>query len=365
MRSVCLCLYLLILATGQAGAIDQQFPPYESVDMISSSFGQSFVESLFGTGVASTDMSEQWFGPIFQNRTSAYSFLSEFYINTSMPMAGGLAPARIDVSQRLPAKIYFGSGQEILYTQYQTAMSASRGNELWIVKYQDWSQYAIVPLGIGLQFIAFAPAGGQADYYEILQTDNQNLTSRKVNLYAGYTSLSFPADSVGRHIIFYVLNNQPSNAIIIDVINPPQASPAVQMPETSDMPPAFGQMGAISGGPIQTTTMSIAQTTTTAIAGPSAVASQPAQIAPSGDTPVTIRSQGMRGYQIYLDGALIGTEGSGGDAPDGQFSFSVTGGQEHNIRVFDGQFNYDKGMIYFQRGVLKIINVEPGTAVYI
>ncbi len=49
---------------------------------------------------------------------------------------------------------------------------------------------------------------------------------------------------------------------------------------------------------------------------------------------------------------------------DGVFNFKVIGGQNHNIRVYDGQFNYPKSM-YFERGVLKIINVEPGTAVYV
>ena len=82
----------------------------------------------------------------------------------------------------------------------------------------------------------------------------------------------------------------------------------------------------------------------------------------SGDTPVTIVSQGMRGYQVFLDGHYIGTEGAGGDQLDGKFSFTVVGNQNHNVRVYDGQFNYPKTM-YFQRGVQKIINVEPGTAV--
>ncbi len=48
---------------------------------------------------------------------------------------------------------------------------------------------------------------------------------------------------------------------------------------------------------------------------------------------------------------------------DGRFSFSVVGNQNHTVRVYDGQFNYIKTM-YFEKGVQKIINVEPGTAVY-
>jgi hypothetical protein len=90
------------------------------------------------------------------------------------------------------------------------------------------------------------------------------------------------------------------------------------------------------------------------------------QIPPSiaADTPVTIVSKGMRGYQVFLDGNYIGTEGTGGDALDGSFSFNVVGNQNHEVRVYDGQFNYPK-TIYFQRGVRKIIYVEPGTAVYV
>jgi hypothetical protein len=49
---------------------------------------------------------------------------------------------------------------------------------------------------------------------------------------------------------------------------------------------------------------------------------------------------------------------------DGRFSFSVVGGRSHDVRVYDGQFNYPKTM-FFTRGVQKIIYVEPGTAVYI
>jgi hypothetical protein len=72
----------------------------------------------------------------------------------------------------------------------------------------------------------------------------------------------------------------------------------------------------------------------------------------------------MRGYQVFLDENYIGTDGAGGEVLDGVFSFNVAGGQSHNIRVYDGQFNYPK-IIYFERGVQKTINVEPGAAVYI
>lgn len=78
----------------------------------------------------------------------------------------------------------------------------------------------------------------------------------------------------------------------------------------------------------------------------------------SGDTVATIASQGMRGYQVYLDGKYIGTEGTGVDPLDGRFRFNVVGGRYHDIRVNDRQFNYPK-RIFFQQGIPKIIYVEP------
>jgi hypothetical protein len=87
-------------------------------------------------------------------------------------------------------------------------------------------------------------------------------------------------------------------------------------------------------------------------------------IATTGDSTATIVSQGMRGYQVFLDGNYVGTEGTGGDPLDGRFSFKVVGNQNHEVRVTDGQFNYPK-TIFFDRGGTKIINVEPGTAVYV
>ncbi|MCX6677879.1 MAG: hypothetical protein NTU95_08050 [Methanothrix sp.] len=360
---LCLCLLALILGAGAAGAVGaQSFSLLQSFDMTGGAFSEDYVNSLFGIN---SQASEPWFGPEFENTSSAYSFLSEFYINTSVPVIGGFMPVKIDVTHKMPTRIYFGSGREVTYTQYQSAIAAARGNELWIQKGLDWSQYAIVPAGTGMQFIAFAPVGGQADYYEILQTDALNITSKRVNFYSGYNSMNFLADKVGRHILHFVLNNQPSNSIIIDVVS--QAPPAQQTPTagqtlpSSDMPPASNQPNAG-----QTITTGLGQTT---ISTSTSYQTYPGTFPPqtgavAGDTPVTIQSQGMRGYQVFLDEVLIGTEGTGGDVPDGKFSFNVVGNQNHNVRVFDGQFNYPKSM-YFQRGVLKIINVEPGTAVYI
>ncbi|MFA6371243.1 MAG: hypothetical protein WCW68_01320 [Methanothrix sp.] len=361
---LCLCLLAMILGAGAAGAVGEQgFSLQQSIDVTGGAFSEDYVNSLFGINGMGAELSSPWFGPEFENTSSASSFLSEFYINTSVPVIG-FNPVKIDVTHKMPSRIYFGSGREVTYTQYQSTIATARGNELWIQKGQDWSAYAIVPAGTGMQFIAFAPAGGQADYYEIVQTDALNTTSKRVNFYTGYNSLNFMADKVGRHVLLFVQSNQPSNSIIVDVISqaPPaqQTTTAGQMQSTNYMPPAYNQPNAG-----QTTTSGLFQTTAgTSTQYQTYGTSYPTQTVVVGDTPVTIQSQGMRGYQVFLDEVLIGTEGTGGDAPDGKFSFNVRGNQNHNIRVYDGQFNYPKSM-YFQRGVLKIINVEAGTAVYV
>lgn len=351
------CILALILGAGAASAIGAQgFSLLQSIDMSGGASSEDFVNSLFGIGGMGTELSGPWFGPEFANTSSASSFFSEFYINTSVPVIG-FTPVKFDATHKMPSRIYFGNGRDVTFTQYQSAIAAARGNELWIQKDLDWSAYAIVPTGTVMQFIAFAPAGGQADYYEIRQTDAINITSKRVNFYSGYNSLNFRADKVGRHILLFVLNNQPSNAIIVDVISqaPPAVQTSVAMPPSNNMPPASNQPNA---GQTTTSGLGLYQTYATSTSYP------PQTTVVGGDTPVTIQSQGMRGYQVFLDEVLIGTEGTGGDAPDGKFSFNVIGNQNHNIRVFDGQFNYPKSM-YFQRGVLKIINVEAGTAVYI
>ncbi|HQJ62623.1 MAG TPA: hypothetical protein PLD72_04805 [Methanothrix soehngenii] len=381
MRFNCLCLCLLALVMGLGVAAGYDVSISQSMEVSETGFDEEFVKSLFGFGAEGGE--GFWFGPEFQDVSTATTFFSEFYMESSVPVVKTFAPVKIDVTQNVPSRIYFGSGKGIAYTQYQSTVAASRGNELWIQKGADWSQYAIVPAGSGIQFIAFAPVGGQADYYWMLQSNSLNITSKRLDLYPGYNSLNFKADEVGRHILLFVLNNQPSNAIIIDVIS--QAPPAQQTAVAADMPPSTNNPAASGVQAMQTVqptqavqmlpgaTTSVMQTysgtaqqTTSASSTtqyPAAVAAKPAVPAiVAGDTPVTIQTT-LKGYDVYVDGVLIGKEGTGGDLLDGVFKFKVVGGMIHNIRVFDGEHNYPKD-IYFEKGVQKIINVPPGTTVY-
>ncbi len=359
LRYACLCILIFTIgaAAAQGGfSIQQSFGTTSGIE-------DDFFNSTFPG--FDMDMSFPDFGFEFNttssyNSSQAYSFFREYYVGTPVPIVGIVStPVRFDLTHRMPSDIYFG-GHKVAYSKYTSAVASNRGNELWIQGALDWSSYVMCPIGSGLQLIAFAPSGGNVDFYKILQTNTLNTTYKRYQFYSGYNNMNYVADTVGRHILLFVLNGQPSNAIIIDVTPAPQQT-QIQQPQTqgsayqgsSSYTQTYGQQYNQQSGQQQYSQ----QYTSTPVPAPVPV---PAPASISGDVPVTIKSNGMRGYQVYLDEVYIGKETRG----DGSFSFAVTGNMYHDIRVFDGQFNYPKRM-YFQSGVPKIINVEPGTAVYV
>ncbi len=299
--------------------------------------GEATAEKLFNYGIG-----QPWVGgnPPSSSYAASDSIYSQYYSmhSGSAPKKHIEAPKKGDIKGKTPTTVYFSYQMQAMpYSQYQTYATYTGGNSLWIQGSSSWTQYAKVPQGSSLSLMATSSTGGNGNLYEI--HPDGKLYKNAFNFYSGYNQIDFYADSVGQHILLFVIGGQVSNSVIIDVTsyNPPPkwqpaSSPAPYYPPTQILPPA----------------------TAPAITLPSTY----------GDTPATIVSQGMRGYQVFLDGTYIGTEGSGGDALDGKFSFKVVGNQNHDVRVYDGLFNYPKTM-YFQKGVQKIINVEPGTAVYI
>jgi hypothetical protein len=289
--------------------------------------GEATAEKLFNYGIG-----QPWVGgnpPSYGATESIYS--QYFSMQTgSVPKIHIKAPKKSDIQGKTPNTVYFSYQMQAMpYTQYQTYATYTGGNSLWIQGSTSWSQYAKVPQGSSLSLMATSSSGGNGNLYEI--NPDGKLYKNAFYFYPGYNQIDFYADSIGQHILLFVIDGQVSNSVVIDVVSyyppsNPQTVPAY--PPNRTLPPATTQSSTY------------------------------------GDTPVTIVSQGMRGYQVFLDGALIGVEGTGGDPLDGRFSFSVVGNQNHDVRVYDGQFNYPKTM-YFQKGVQKIVNVEPGTAVYV
>ena len=248
----------------------------------------------------------------------------------SAPTTHIIAPTKYDINGKQPSTIYFGYQQQaVTYSQYQTYPTYTGGNSLWIQGAKSWTQYAAVPQGSSSSLLAISSTGGNGYLYEIYP--DGHLVKNYFYFYPGYNLINFYADAVGQHVLLFAIDYSISNAVAINVVsNTPSYTPPYQSP--------YPQGIYLSPGstPISTT----------------------------GDSQATIVSQGMRGYQVYLDGNYIGTEGTGIDPLDGRFSFSVVGNQNHDVRVTDGQFNYQK-TIFFDRGGTKTINVEPGTSVYV
>lgn len=62
----------------------------------------------------------------------------------------------------------------------------------------------------------------------------------------------------------------------------------------------------------------------------------------SGTSAVTLRSSWFKGYNVYLDGKYVGTEGSGSDLLDGLYNFRVPGGMWHTIVISKNGESYDE-----------------------
>lgn len=67
------------------------------------------------------------------------------------------------------------------------------------------------------------------------------------------------------------------------------------------------------------------------------------------DATVTITSTQYRGYDVSVDGNLLGTEGKGQDALDGIFTFKVGGNQQHLIRA-DHPQNWKRWQYFYNVG---------------
>lgn len=258
--------------------------------------------------------------------SQAFSFFSEYYINTGTPIIGGIVstPIRYEITQGTPSTVYFAGGQQLPYSQFASAV-LPRGNELWVQGASDWSQYVVAPVGAWLQLVAYTPQGGSAGFYEIVQTGTASIKYRTYQLYPGYNRMDFYADQPGRHILLFVVNNQPSNAVIVDVFY--QAPPSTEI--LTQEPGPITTPGYTPTPPPQP---------------------QPTPVPTTGDVPVTVRYPSAESIDVYVDGQYVGSG-------VGSVSFRVQGGMNHDITVWDGSWYYQRNL-YFDSGIPKIIYVE-------
>lgn len=226
---------------------------------------------------------------------SAVMQYSQYYKITpqapSKPLAG---PTKYELSGQEPTMLYFGgsgSQKSVPYSQYQSYATYIGQNSLWIQGPSSWTQYAAVPQGASLTLLAMTPSGGYGYLYEIYP---DGTLDKEGYYFYPYDQIGFYADQVGQHLLMFVIDGQPSNVVVIDVV-------AYQPPQ-----PIYNYAS------------------------------------------VTVSSSWLRGYDVYVDGNYQATEGMTGEAP-GVVTITVPGDQYHTIAVQSSGFSFSDYR-YFSSG---------------
>lgn len=165
-------------------------------------------------------------------------------------------------------------------------LSRERQNELWIRNNITWTQYLLAQTGEMIELVAYAPAGGSADLYRIYYASG-NISHRGYDILPGYYLLKMNALEQGRIMLVFAVDNQPANAVIIDVL-------PFHVKDT---------------------------------AGPVAVESLLPEKAR-----VIIQSESAKDYDIFVDGAFYSSD-IGDGVSDGVAGFALSGEKMHTIVI--------------------------------
>ncbi len=266
---------------------------------IDQSAGQAPIQSIAQSSQLSGQLSS-----LDLNQASSQADLkkfSQYYSSTAQaPVDQITAPAEIDLDEVQPATLYFGATQKAVpYTQYQSYALSTGGNSLWISGSSSWTQYAVVPLGSSLNMIASSPAAGYGTLYEIYPDGSLDVNGY---YFYPYNKIGFYADEVGQHQLFFNIGGQPSNVIVIEVA-----------PYQSPVQPVYDFAA------------------------------------------ITISSSWLRGYNVYVDGSYLATEGMTGGAI-GSVTINIPGDRYHNIAI-DGSGLTFSDYKYFKAGYAYQLNV--------
>jgi hypothetical protein len=156
---------------------------------------------------------------------------SQYYTMPNGLVAGThiIAPQQYQISGNAPATVYYQQ-KAIPYDQYLSSAILG-GNSLWIQGSASWTQYAQVPQGAFLSLIATSSTGGNGYLNEIYP--ESKVLKNNYYYFPGYNQIGFYADTIGQHILLFVINGQVSNAIVIDVVSyqpPVYQQPVYQQP---------------------------------------------------------------------------------------------------------------------------------------
>ncbi len=125
------------------------------------------------------------------------------------------APVSVDVLGKTPENLYYGNqNQMVPYSLFNSNLANMKTISMWIQGITDWTQIATVPQGAVVSLITVSSTGGSGYLNEI----HPDGTAYRSNFYFyPYSTLSFYADTIGRHVLSFGLNGQVSNTVIIDV----------------------------------------------------------------------------------------------------------------------------------------------------
>ncbi len=170
-------------------------------------------------------------------------------------------------------------------TPYANRTTSARPCGLWIRNKSTWAQYVQIYQGDSIDLIAYASRPGHADLYRISYS-RSIISHRGYDLLAGYYNTIIKADEAGRTFLTLVLDNQPSTAIL-DVLPAEKALPSGPVDVKSALP---------------------------------------------GKAKVTIKSERVNGYDVYVDGVFYSSDIADG-ALDGVASFTLDGDRTYTITV--------------------------------
>ena len=113
-----------------------------------------------------------------------------------------------------------GASQSSVYYQgsYQPFGQFYPGNSplFWIDSSVGWSWYASIPMGYWARELMYIPYAGPINVYEVYPSGITQLYSLGY-VSSGYNYIWFYGDVSGRHTTFFTVNDNPSNAVMIDV----------------------------------------------------------------------------------------------------------------------------------------------------
>jgi len=201
-------------------------------------------------------------------------------------------PIFFNLSGNEPQFIRLGELQ-LNYTDYiSSGACAPLSSELWIRKDTVWSRYSQVTTGEVVDLIVHTPRDGSGDIY-LISYANSTIKHWNFKFLAGYYRLKLLPEESGRLFMLLAQGNEPGNALILDV------SP---------------QQSKQSFSPIDVDSIL------------------------KGDASVTIKSQRIRGYDVYVDGVFFCNDNSDGSL-DGIATLKLGGGKTHTITISqrDGQ----------------------------